>query len=85
MNVGKGNDLDVDVSYSGNPRPDVIWSLPSGRRLRVGETYGRFSVSDGGSLRINDSEAADSGSYRAIAVNRAGQDETDTLVRVVGR
>lgn len=83
--ASKGKRFTVDVSYSGSPRPGIVWRLPSGRRLRTGERYGRYRVLNSGSLQVDDAQPRDSGSYRAIAVSRAGQDVIDTPVRVLGK
>ena len=80
----RGRTFTVDVSYSGDPLPGIVWRIPSGRRLRVGEIYGRYRVLDSGSLQVQDAQPRDSGTYRVIAVSRAGQDVIDTPVRVVG-
>ena len=84
----RGRTVTFVVGVSGNPTPYVYWLLPSGRRLNVGQTYGRFSVAENGDLRISNVNPRDSGRYQVFASNFAGMDEIlneqKTLLTVYG-
>jgi hemicentin len=81
--IRRGKTLTIEAQYEGRPLPNIFWMLPSGRRLKVGEMYNRYRVMTNGALVIRDSMQRDTGSYRIIASNRAGQDIITTPVKVV--
>eukprot|EP00118_Oscarella_pearsei_P020119 m.216804 g.216804 ORF g.216804 m.216804 type:complete len:5038 (+) comp39875_c0_seq3:78-15191(+) len=80
--IRRGRTVTIQASYQGDPKPSIVWMLPRGRRLGVGESYGRMKVLDDGALQISDAQSSDAGSYRVIASNRAGEDAIDTTVQV---
>lgn len=82
--IRRGRTVTIQAPSEGRPQPNIFWRVPSGRRLRVGEKYGRYLVMGSGALTIRDVRPSDTGSYRAIASSRAGQDAVDTPLQVVG-
>ena len=82
--VRPGRTVTVQAPARGRPTPNISWRLPSGRRLGVGERYGRYGVMSNGALQIRDARPSDTGTYRAIASSRAGDNVVDMSVQVVG-
>ncbi|XP_062517142.1 peroxidasin homolog [Corticium candelabrum] len=70
--IYRGRNLKLAVQASGRPVPGLTWRLPSGRRLKSGTSYDRFTVRDDGTLEVSDVRVSDEGTYRAIASNVAG-------------
>lgn len=83
--VVEGQTVTVALPVSGDPIPMIEWTLPDGTVLRRGESRGRSSVGDEGSLTISEVRLADSGSYRATASSSMGTDSVATPIRVVGK
>ena len=83
--VVEGRTVRVTVPILGEPTPRVTWTLPSGQRLQPGERSDRFTVTDDGSLQIEDSQTDDSGDYRVTASNAAGETSVVTPVSVFGK
>ena len=81
--VVEGYSTTISCSASGTPSPSLQWRLPSGRRLKPGQSYDRVSVSDDGRLRVANTRLDDSGKYRCIASNPAGRDRVKTELRVI--
>lgn len=77
--------MTLRVPALGEPAPSVTWTLPSGRRLRSGDSYDRYSVTDDGALQIKDTRGDDTGDYRVTASNPAGQTSVVTPVSVFGQ
>ena len=82
--VVAGRTVTLRIPVLGEPAPSVTWTLPSGRRMRPGDRYDRFSVTDDGALQIKDSRIGDTGSYRVTASNAAGQRSVVIPVAVFG-
>ena len=83
--VVRGRTLYLDVVTSGRPGESVTWRLPSGRRLRTGETFGRFTVFSNGTLRIVDAQPQDSGSYEVILSSPGGEATQASDVKIFGK
>lgn len=80
----QGRTVRLTASATGNPTPTIRWRLPSGKRIGVGESYGRARVMDDNTLVLENVEPKDDGTYRAIASNTAGLDKAKTRLRVIG-
>ena len=82
--IYQGRNLRLGVIASGRPTPRLTWRLPSGRRLRAGTSYGRYSVDSNGILEVRDVRLGDEGTYRAIASNVAGLGKAKSRLSVLG-
>ncbi|XP_030006566.1 myosin-binding protein C, slow-type isoform X3 [Sphaeramia orbicularis] len=78
-----GNKLRLEIPISGEPAPRVVWMkgerviLESGHRVRA-ETYG-----DQTSLTIDITEREDSGNYKIVLQNEAGEATASVKIKVV--
>ncbi|XP_041935474.1 myosin-binding protein C, slow-type isoform X5 [Alosa sapidissima] len=83
ITIVAGNKLRLEVPISGEPAPRVVWMkgerviLDSGNRVRA-ETY-----ADHTSLTIDVTEREDSGNYKIVLQNDAGEDSATVKVKVV--
>ncbi|XP_055367199.1 myosin-binding protein C, slow-type isoform X4 [Betta splendens] len=83
MTVVAGNKLRLEIPISGEPAPRVVWMkgerviLESGHRVRA-ETYG-----DQTSLTIEITEREDSGNYKIVLQNEAGEASASIKIKVV--
>ena len=82
--IYRGRNLKLAVQASGRPVPGLTWRLPSGRRLKSGTSYDRFTVRDDGTLEVSDVRVSDEGTYRAIASNVAGLAKAKSRLSVLG-
>ena len=81
--VIEGRTVTVRASFSGEPRGDIRWTLPSGATLRVGQSSNRVSVENNGDLIITDTQPGDSGDYTFIVTNEEGEENVTTAIRVL--
>ncbi|XP_055087358.1 myosin-binding protein C, slow-type isoform X6 [Periophthalmus magnuspinnatus] len=78
-----GNKLRLEIPISGEPAPRVVWMkgerviLESGHRVRA-ETYG-----DQTSLTIDVTERDDTGNYKIVLQNEAGEATASVKIKVV--
>uniref|UniRef100_A0A672ZIJ0 Myosin-binding protein C, slow-type n=1 Tax=Sphaeramia orbicularis TaxID=375764 RepID=A0A672ZIJ0_9TELE len=74
-----GNKLRLEIPISGEPAPRVVWMKGerSGHRVRA-ETYG-----DQTSLTIDITEREDSGNYKIVLQNEAGEATASVKIKVV--
>ncbi|XP_071242596.1 myosin-binding protein C, slow-type-like isoform X2 [Salvelinus alpinus] len=83
VTIVSGNKLRVEIPISGEPAPRVVWMkgerviLDSGHRVRA-ETF-----SDHTSLTIDIAEKEDTGNYKIVLQNEAGEAEASIKVKVV--
>ncbi|XP_029902033.1 myosin-binding protein C, slow-type isoform X3 [Myripristis murdjan] len=83
VTIVAGNKLRLEIPISGEPAPRVVWMkgerviLESGHRVHA-ETYG-----DQTSLTIDVTEREDSGNYKIVLQNEAGEDTASVKVKVV--
>ncbi|XP_008299219.1 myosin-binding protein C, slow-type isoform X4 [Stegastes partitus] len=83
VTIVAGNKLRLEIPISGEPAPRVVWMkgerviLESGHRVRA-ETYG-----DQTSLTIEVTEREDSGNYKIVLQNEAGEDTASVKIKVV--
>ncbi|XP_068162773.1 myosin-binding protein C, slow-type isoform X2 [Antennarius striatus] len=83
MTIVAGNKLRLEIPISGEPAPRVVWMkgerviLESGHRVRA-ETYG-----DQTSLTIDVTEREDSGNYKIVLQNEAGEASACVKIKVV--
>lgn len=79
-----GRTVTLTCSSAGVPPGDVTWNLPSGGRLRPGESEGHVSVNDNGDLVVSDSRSGDSGQYTCTATSSMGAGSSASQVNVYG-
>ncbi|TMS02860.1 Myosin-binding protein C, slow-type [Larimichthys crocea] len=83
VTIVAGNKLRLEIPISGEPAPRVVWMkgerviLESGHRVRA-ETYG-----DQTSLTIEVTEREDSGNYKIVLQNEAGEATASVKIKVV--
>ncbi|XP_053718999.1 myosin-binding protein C, slow-type isoform X2 [Synchiropus splendidus] len=83
VTIVAGNKLRLEIPISGEPAPRVVWMkgerviLDSGHRVRA-ETYG-----DQTSLTIDVTERDDTGNYKIVLQNEAGEDSASVKIKVV--
>ncbi|KAF7229275.1 myosin-binding protein C, slow-type isoform X3 [Nothobranchius furzeri] len=83
VTVVAGNKLRLEIPISGEPAPRVVWMkgerviLESGHRVRA-ETYG-----DQTSLTIEVTEREDTGNYKIVLQNEAGEATASVKIKVV--
>ena len=80
--IVEGRTVTVKASFSGEPRGEIRWMLPSGTTLRPGEMSDRVGVLDNGDLQVVDAEPGDSGEYMSIIRNEAGEENITTTIKV---
>ncbi|XP_069020870.1 myosin-binding protein C, slow-type isoform X2 [Embiotoca jacksoni] len=83
VTIVAGNKLRLEIPISGEPAPRVVWMkgerviLESGHRVRA-ETYG-----DQTSMTIEVTEREDSGNYKIVLQNEAGEATASIRIKVV--
>ena len=82
--VVSGNDVTLKCPVSSHPKANVVWRFVDGTELGIGETSGRATVSDDGSLTISDAQPSDSALYDCVVASVGGTDQTDFDLDVVG-
>nr|XP_015207108.1 PREDICTED: matrix-remodeling-associated protein 5-like [Lepisosteus oculatus]XP_015207109.1 PREDICTED: matrix-remodeling-associated protein 5-like [Lepisosteus oculatus]XP_015207110.1 PREDICTED: matrix-remodeling-associated protein 5-like [Lepisosteus oculatus] len=71
-----GSDVTMECPAQGRPAPELTWALPNSTILAPGTRLSRFLHYPGnGTLRIVHPAPTDSGVYRCLARNMAGQSE----------
>lgn len=82
--VLSNRDVTLRCPVSGHPKPQIIWKFADGSELGIGETSGKRTVSDDGSLTITNVQSIDSALYKCVVSSDGGTDQTDFDVTVVG-
>lgn len=81
----QGRTVRIASSATGNPTPNIRWRLPGGKRIGLGQSYGRARVMGDYTLVLENVQPQDAGTYRAIASNTAGLDKAKSRLRVIGK
>uniref|UniRef100_A0A672HG11 Myosin-binding protein C, slow-type n=1 Tax=Salarias fasciatus TaxID=181472 RepID=A0A672HG11_SALFA len=76
VTIVAGNKLRLEIPISGEPAPRVVWM--KGERVRLSETYG-----DQTSLTIDITEREDTGNYKIVLQNEAGEASASVKIKVV--
>uniref|UniRef100_A0A8C3PW12 Hemicentin 1 n=1 Tax=Chrysolophus pictus TaxID=9089 RepID=A0A8C3PW12_CHRPC len=74
--------LELDCSAAGTPSPTITW-LKDGQPIEEGT--GRKILLNGQKFFISQAQVSDTGHYKCIAVNMAGEHEREFVVTVHGR
>lgn len=81
ITVTKGGDITLQCAAEGVPRPAVTW-LKDGRPI-TGQ-HGAKVLNEGRLLQIKNARVSDTGRYTCIAVNVAGQVDSNYDISVHG-
>lgn len=81
MKAKVGYRIDIPCSAEGVPPPTITW-LKDRNPLLIDS--GQYAVSTDGMLSISNVLLSDSGTYKCVANNIAGQDEVEIIVHVQG-
>uniref|UniRef100_A0A673KKW7 Myosin-binding protein C, slow-type n=1 Tax=Sinocyclocheilus rhinocerous TaxID=307959 RepID=A0A673KKW7_9TELE len=85
VTIVAGNKLRLEIPISGEPAPRVVWMkgerviLDSGNRVRA-ETFADHTC-----LTIDIAEREDTGNYKIVLQNEAGEDTASVKIKVVGK
>lgn len=84
MMIQRGGNLHVDVFVDGTCTDvDYVWILLDGSRLRSGETLGKYSVLNNGTLVMSNTDLSLSGEYRVEISNIGGSDTAVSTLTVL--
>ena len=75
-----GQSIQVDCVATGNPSPTITWYFNANPVSSIGNN--RLSVTQAGSLVINNLDLSDSGMYQCFATNDAGETKQSTWIKV---
>ncbi|XP_063416277.1 protein sidekick-2-like [Mytilus trossulus] len=75
-----GQSIQVDCLATGNPPPTITWYFNAQPVSSVGNI--RLSVTQSGSLKIDNLELSDAGVYQCFASNTAGETKISTWIKV---
>lgn len=84
MQVPKGSTIHFDCLVTGNPQPLFFWSKEGTQMLMFpGKSYGKFNVSNDGTLSIASVDKEDHGFYICSAVSSVGSAITRAFLTVL--
>ncbi|XP_043928384.1 matrix-remodeling-associated protein 5 [Protopterus annectens] len=72
VSIINGENLQLHCVTQGEPQPQISWTLPNGVTLSKAQTVGRYSLSQNGSLSVQQASVHDRGTYTCKAVNEYG-------------
>ncbi|XP_072320231.1 immunoglobulin superfamily member 10 [Eucyclogobius newberryi] len=78
-----GNRVEINCKAEGRPAPTITWILANRTQVRGQNSQGRVTVSDQGTLVIEQVSVHDRGHYKCIASNAAGADTATVRLQVV--
>lgn len=78
-----GETLSLHCLADGNPKPNIIWTVPSGFVLDHPQINGKYMLLENGTLVIRETSIQDRGSYACKAQNYAGDSTVVVFVMVV--
>lgn len=78
-----GNRVEINCKAEGRPAPMISWILANRTQVRGQNSQGRVSVTDQGTLVIEQVSVYDRGHYKCIASNQAGADTATVRLQVV--
>ncbi|XP_069792504.1 leucine-rich repeat and immunoglobulin-like domain-containing nogo receptor-interacting protein 1 [Narcine bancroftii] len=88
LQVREAQTVDLRCRASGIPPPDILWLNPRRQRLvpgpgpKIGPGVGRSRLLADGTLQITGVRPLDTGSYRCVARNAAGNDTASAWLQV---
>ncbi|XP_059508558.1 myosin-binding protein C, slow-type isoform X2 [Stegostoma tigrinum] len=81
--VVAGNKLRLDIPVTGEPMPKIVWMKGEKAILETGSRVRAESFTDHTSLVIDLAEKDDSGPYKIMVQNEAGEDSAQLKIKVV--
>ncbi|KAK7905224.1 hypothetical protein WMY93_017831 [Mugilogobius chulae] len=78
-----GNRVEINCKTEGRPAPVITWILANRTQVRGQNSHGRVTVSNQGTLVIEEVSVYDRGHYKCIASNPAGADTATVRLQVV--
>ncbi|XP_072408103.1 myosin-binding protein C, slow-type isoform X9 [Chiloscyllium punctatum] len=81
--VVAGNKLRLDIPVTGEPMPRIVWMKGEKAIMETGGRVRAESFPDHTSLVIDLAEKDDSGSYKIVVQNEAGEDSAQLKIKVV--
>ncbi|KAM3834395.1 immunoglobulin superfamily member 10 [Vipera latastei] len=79
-----GESLSLHCLAAGSPKPNIIWTLPSGFVLDRPQINGKFTLLENGTLLIRETNIHDRGGYMCKAQNYIGDSTVVIFVTIVG-
>ncbi|XP_063162631.1 immunoglobulin superfamily member 10 [Candoia aspera] len=79
-----GQSLSLHCLAAGSPKPNIIWTLPSGFFLDRPQMNGKYTLLENGTLLIRETTIHDRGSYVCKAQNSIGDSTVVVFVMIVG-
>ncbi|XP_070610220.1 immunoglobulin superfamily member 10 [Erythrolamprus reginae] len=79
-----GESLSLHCLAAGSPKPNIIWTLPSGFVLDRPQINGKYTLLENGTLLIRETNIHDRGSYTCKAQNYIGESTAVVFVTIVG-
>lgn len=83
VSIINGENLQLNCLSSGNPKPKLTWTLPSGETLTRPQRVGRYVVSDNGTLTVQQASVYDRGTYQCNSANEHGSSSMSVAVIVI--
>ncbi|XP_053541464.1 LOW QUALITY PROTEIN: myosin-binding protein C, slow-type [Ictalurus punctatus] len=83
ITIVAGNKLRLEIPISGEPIPRVVWMKGERVILETGNRVHAETFSDHTSLTIEVTEREDSGNYKIVLQNEAGEDTGSVKIKVV--
>ncbi|KAK1789585.1 hypothetical protein P4O66_015488, partial [Electrophorus voltai] len=83
VTIVAGNKLRLEVPISGEPAPRVVWMKGERVILETGNRVRAETFTDHTSLTIDVAEREDTGNYKIVLQNEAGEDTASVKVKVV--
>ncbi|XP_067906260.1 myosin-binding protein C, slow-type isoform X3 [Heterodontus francisci] len=78
-----GNKMRLDIPVTGEPMPRIVWMKGEKAIMETGSRVRAESFPDHTSLVIDAAERDDSGSYKIMVQNEAGEDRAQLKIKVV--
>ncbi|XP_026520907.1 immunoglobulin superfamily member 10 [Notechis scutatus] len=79
-----GESLLLHCLAAGSPKPNIIWTLPSGFLLDRPQINGKYTLLENGTLLIRETNIHDRGNYMCKAQNYIGDSRVVVFVTIVG-
>ncbi|KAJ8381939.1 hypothetical protein SKAU_G00027170 [Synaphobranchus kaupii] len=83
VTIVAGNKLRLEIPISGEPAPRVVWMKGERVIMETGSRVRAETFSDHTSLTIDVTEREDTGNYKIVLQNEAGEDTASIKVKVV--
>ncbi|XP_058043074.1 immunoglobulin superfamily member 10 isoform X1 [Ahaetulla prasina] len=84
IKIMNGESLSLHCLAAGSPKPNIIWTLPSGFVLDRPQINGKYTLLENGTLFIREINIHDRGSYMCKAQNYIGDSTVVVFVTIVG-